>query len=843
MKPATFQKKPKIHKARALILCLLPLLLLPDCRLLRHYYKAPAPPKSGLIVIKGLGKDVTVRRDALGTPYIEARNEEDLFCAAGYVMANDRLWQMVAMKMVMQGRLAEIVGKDMLKLDVFMRSLNVKHFVDRAMKDFTPRSRRILESFSRGVNTYMATCRELPPEFSLTGYKPEPWSPEDCLYVFAMLNINVSFNFLEELHFLILAGKLGYKKAAYLFPVYPDEELPFEEAEKLKDIPADRLLGDNDRIFAAVNSLQKLLPVNYPASNNWALAGSRTVGGRPIIANDTHLALMIPNSWMILHLKCPTYEAAGVAVPGIPLVTLGYNGKLAWGVTMVMADSQDIFIEKMKREGKKTLYLYKGKWQPVATRSEVFRMKGGKKLTLEMSGTVHGPLLNEGLKRLGKEPEMEVQPLEMESSYGIALTWAVEDGAGTFEGFYDLAKGSTMKEARKAISRINSIYLNFIYGDRKSIAWQVSGKYPIRKRGKGYLPSPGWDGAYDWKGFVPFNAQPHSENPAAGYLVTANHRTVKKGYPHLLSSSWYAPERAQRIAQVLSKLRKGTFEDMNRLHFDRHSLLAERMRDKLAKGPLAEKIRSLIPADRDRKRAERVREALEFLAPGRFDANLTAESAPTAVYGALTHCLAREIFLDELGPEDSHAWEAFVQMNLLSYSALQDHMELRHDSPFFDDIRTPQKEGAAEIFYRALDGSMQLCRERMGRNRSCWRWGRLHTYHWKHEFTRKVSFLKGYLNRGPYPAGGDNSTVNVAGVLMGKDFEVHLIPAMRMIVDFNREEPATLVSVPGQSGHPSSPHYEDMIPLFLKGQTSPLPFKAGAVRQQYTSVLTLRGDK
>jgi acyl-homoserine-lactone acylase len=228
-----------------------------------------------------------------------------------------------------------------------------------------------------------------------------------------------------------------------------------------------------------------------------------------------------------------------------------------------------------------------------------------------------------------------------------------------------------------------------------------------------------------------------------------------------------------------------------------------------------------------------------MLTPDRFDATMRVDSAPAAVLGAFVHVFTRETFADELGPEDGLLWHAFVDVSASGYSALQDHLHQREKSPFWDNVGTPKKETKADILALSLARAIQLCRKRMGGDRDKWQWGLLHTYTWRHDITRQVPLLFDGLNRGPFPAGGDSSTPNVSGYYWGKDLDVFLIPILRMIVDFGSEEPLHMLTVPGQSGNPHSPHYADMIPLFLKGELHPMPFGAEAVRKQYSKVLVL----
>jgi len=724
-------------------------------------------------------------------------------------------------------------------MDIFMRTLNAKKFVDEAMQEMDAQALGILTSYCRGVNAYLERHKHLPAEFVLTGYRPERWRPEDTLYVFCMLNLDVSANLIEELDFLILAERLGYEKAAWLFPVYPDEAIPFDEAAKLKDIPADRLVKFQTAFHDLRREMRRKLPLGVPASNNWALSGRRTAGGRTIVENDTHLMLMIPNSWMLLHLKCPTYEAAGVTIPGVPFITLGYNGHVAWGASMVMADSQDLFIERMKSDGSATRYLYRGEWLPVTERKERFRIKGKKSVEATLLETHHGPLLNRALEQVPFPPQLLVQPLPMTSDHGIALRWAVEKTGQTVRAFYDLGKARNVAEARQAAQAVHAMYLNLVFGDKDSIAWQVTGAFPIRGKGKGLLPSPGWTGEYDWTGFLDPEERPSALDPAEGFITTANNRTVPRDFPHQLTSSWFHSDRRDRIARVLEKMDTAGMEDMLKLQGEQFSLMAQKVQALLFSETLRGKLTARINRWPDERKKARAAEALQSLAPDRFNAVMAPESASPAVMGAFMHCFTRELFLDELGGDRNLYWEALLDANMTSYPAPEDHLFYRPESPFWDNILTTEKESREDIIAEALQNAVVLLEKQLGSNRQKWQWGKIHTYHWQHDFTKQTIFFHSYFNRGPYPAGGDAHSVNVATFVWGDDFHVVLIPAMRMIVDFGQDEPMSLIAVPGQSGNPSSPHYGDMIPLFLSRDGCPMPFRKENVEKQYRDMLRI----
>lgn len=817
---------------------------LSGCAGLKFFFRSSVDQPEGTISLPGLTDEAIIRRDDLGIPYIEAQSERDLMLATGYAMASDRLWQMTLFKMAAQGRLAELFGKEMLPLDLYLRTIGIKLFTDRAYAVLSPELKDPLQSFAEGVNEYIAHHRgKLPPEFVLAGVEPPPWQPEDSLYVFGIANLGLSVNLTEELAFLTLAGRVGLEKAAWLFPVHPDEELPFAEAQKLSGLDLAGSAALLQGLAAVSDSLAGIIGRGAPASNNWALAGFRTHSGRPLVANDTHLDLTIPSMWMIMHLKSPAYEAAGVMIPGVPLVNLGFNGQVAWGCTMVMADNQDIFLEKLRNENGRTCAEYRGGCEPLIERVETFKIKGRAPKTRVIRSTRHGPLLNDALAGGATGLQSPIVPLPADSRLGLAFRWSQADGETGPRGLSRLGIARNLKEARQAMSDIDIIYLNMVYADAEGIAWQTTGRFPKRPRGRGLFPSPGWTGEYDWDGYLPFAEQPHSENPPEGFLLTANNRTLPREEAARYGSAWIGPERADRIRALISGLKAATAGDMMAVQADQLSLMAEKTQKVLFSDGLAGAVLQAIDALPQSAHRKEALAARELLSPKKFDAVMRADSASAALLGAFHYSLTRNIFLDELGPEESVTWKAFLKVNPLSYNAPEDHLLGREDSPFWDVVTTPEKETKPDILARSLADAYRFLTRRLGKNPARWEWGKLHTYHWRSEVSAQAGFLGPLFDRGPYPAGGDFHTVNVTGYTWGEDFRVWVIPAMRFVVDFGLEEPAFLVVSVGQSGNPVSEHYADMIPLWLEVKNHPLPFQRENVLEQYHHVLVLKPCK
>ncbi|RME93021.1 MAG: penicillin acylase family protein [Candidatus Hydrogenedentota bacterium] len=785
---------------------------------LRARFSRSAAVTQGKLKVEGLQKPVLVLRDKLGVPYIEAKNNHDLFFAVGYTMASERLWQMTAMKMLSQGRLSEIIGEKTLPLDLFTRTLGIRRYYVRAYQKLPQHIKATLQAFADGVNAYVSN-QVLPPEFFLVNYRPEKWKPEDSLTIFGLMNAMLSTNLNEEFIFLKLAQALGHQKAAWLFPTYPGEDLPFQEAKKLEGVSLAGLFQDEQSGFAGIFSVLDNLPWGIPASNNWAFGPNRTKSGKSIIANDTHLEIGMPGNWIMMNLSSPDYRAAGVMLPGTPIIALGANPYFSWGATMVMGDTQDLFLEKLKVQNGKMYYLYRGKWFPVLEKKAEFFVKGKGKVEKVLRFTKHGPLYNEVVSN---QPLSGFQPVQLKIKYGVAGRWTAADGDLSMIGFYELAKAKNLQEARKAMSKIRTICLNIVYGNANHIAWQVTGYYPKRKKGRGLFPSPGWTGEYEWMGYSSFEQNPHVKDPAAGVIGTANHRTVAENYPIRLSSSWYSPGRSYRLQQYFKHVKKADFHTVLKMQSDVISVIGQKARDVILAIVTEKQVGKDI-----------------FSLVKKFNGSMDKNSAPAAFMSAFYHFFARETFADELGGIHSSLWDAFLSANRRSYGAVEDHLLYRSTSPFYDNVNTKAKESKKDIIIKSLKRAYAFLQDEMGEDESSWQWGKLHTYHFNHAFGKKNAILHSYFSRGPYPASGGMHTLNVSGVNWGKDFDTFIIPALRLIADYSQEEPNYLIIYAGISGNPESNHYDDMLPLWMSVQNHPLPLKKKNIEKQYTEKLEL----
>ncbi|MBC3488684.1 penicillin acylase family protein [Pseudomonas sp. SWRI50] len=762
-------------------------------------YQDSVPPTTGVQPLKGLAQNVSVRRNAMGAPLIESGNFHDALFSLGYVHAGDRIEQMVAMRLLAQGRLAELAGSDALDIDRLMRAANLKQSAAQQYADASPRLKRFFEVYARGVNAYLFRYRDkLPASLASSGHRPEYWKPEDSALIFSLYAFSQSVNLQEELSALTLAQKVGSDKLAWLLPGAPDEPLADSEVEKLKGLNLASQLPGLPALAAASQKLADLDLLGSPGSANLALAGQRSRSGKSLLASDSQAA------WALSPVQIHTgkYQVAGLSLPGLPIVLAGYNGKIAWSSSAVMADNQDLYLEQLRRQGNQLSYLADGKWLPARARSETFFVRGQRPLREVMYDTRHGTLL--------------AQPAS--ASLGLALNLPQFKGDRSLDALFDLTRAKTVERAFDSTREVAAAALNFVFAEPEHIGWQVSGRYPNRREGQGLLPSPGWDGRYDWDGYADPMLHPYDQDPPAGWIGHANQRSLPRGYGMQLSNTWYYPERAERLAQLAGNGRHDS-RSLMALQNDQVTLLADKLKQMFdAPGmaqPLKQAIDALPPAQRDK-----ARDALARLKA--FDGRLSPVSADAALYELFLQAFARETFLDDLGPESSPAWQAFVSNARLSYSAQADHLLGREDSPFWDDRSTPQKEDKPVILARSLAAAVDAGTAQLGADRRAWQWGKLHQYRWP---APAYHGLGDALSRSPLAAGGDFSTLALTPYAWGRDFDTRLPASARMVVDFGQAEPLQVLTSSGQSGNAASPHYSDGLDAWFKGRFMSLPLQ------------------
>lgn len=775
------------------------------------FVRRPWPQVKGEVTAPGLGAAVEVIRDRWGIPHIYAAHEADLYMAQGFVHAQDRLWQMEFNRRIAAGRLGETLGPPLLDADRFLRTLGLRRAAEADWAVLGAEARAALEAYARGVNLYLETHRgRLPLEFTLLGVEPEPWTPVDSLSWGKLMGLTLSLNHPSELLRRRIAEKLGEDAVGRLLPPYPAGGpviVPGADAAATMVEPREALWR---RFHPALAPL--LAPGAAWASNNWVVAGTRTAGGAPILGNDTHLGLGMPSVWYENGLHGGRIDAVGFSFPGMPLVVIGHNGRIAWGITNMCSDVQDFFIERLDDPEEPRRYEYQGAWRDLEVTTESIPLKGAEPATLTVRRTHHGPLMNDVMEELAEAPPM-------------ALAWTSLEGGPLVEGLLGVNLAGSWEELRQALSLWDSPSVNFGYADAAgNIGYQSTGRIPIRAPGhRGLAPVAGWDGEHEWQGFIPFAELPSVLNPTRGFLVTANNKVVADDYPYHLAYDMADPYRARRMTDVLAADESFTLEDAQALQADLRSL------------PAAELVPYLLAVEPESGPQRRAQELLEG-----WDFELRADSPAAAVYETWVWFLWSRLLEDELGEELMADYRALAAAQMPLLPAIL----ARPDDPWIDDVTTPETETREEVVRASLAAAVAWLEERQGADPRGWEWGRLHPAVFRHAplGASGIGILERIFNGPSMPVGGDTFTVDEATPGTQERFASTFGVSQRLIVDLGDLESSLAVNSTGQSGHAFHRHRADQTPLWQRVEYHPLPFGREAVDAAAESTLTLRPE-
>ena len=774
--------------------------------LYRLALRQPQSQLDGVVAVPGLKTDVEVVRDRAGVPHIYAANERDLYYTFGYVHAQDRLWHMEFNRRAAGGRLSEIFGEPALVFDRFMRRLGLTHVAMAELIPMEPEERAILEAYSAGVNGFLETHRHrLPLEFRILNFRPGPWEPLDSLITGKMLSWLLSANWDSEWFRARLVAQLGLDAAAALEPGYP-------AGHPITVAPGVSYDGMADSLLEQFQATQRDLGLLSGAmSNSWAVGPERSVTGGPILASDPHLRAQMPSIWYEAHLCGGSLDVIGATLPGTPVVMIGHNQRIAWGITASMVDTQDLFLERVNPDDPR-LYETPNGWEPLSVRRETIYVRGRKEpIVEEIQETRHGPSLSPLLP--GETRLLTVQSPILRPQKAL-------------RGMVRLNRAGHWDEFRAALANLD-VALNVVYADRDgNIGYQLSGKVPRRGKGTGLLPTPGWDVSYDWRGLIPFDELPSAFNPPEGYVVSANNRIVGDDYPFVLSHDWIDGFRAMRIENQLRSREKHSADDFAAMHLDVYSEAARQL--------------VVLMADVEGDNPLQVR-ALEHLR--RWDCRLTADSVSATIYVVLRQHLVRNVFGPRLGPllgqyvgsapSESVAGSAYPARITGFLIDL-----LRKADPSWLATQT-EFESWLELKRVSLAQTVLHLRSTIGDDLDTWRWGQLHQVRWDHPLGR-VKPLDRVFCRGPFPIGGDADTPCQTALAPGGYAATEWIPSYRQIVDLGDLSNSRSIHSTGQSGLPGSPHYDDFIRPWIEGRYHPMLYDRKAILNDLEHMLVLR---
>lgn len=758
---------------------------------------------SGSHTVQGLKSPVEIRRDPEGVPYVYAQDRHDLFFAQGYMHAQDRLWQMEVNRRLALGRLSEVFGPAALDTDRLARTMGFGRMAAADHDLMTDELRALLQAYIDGVNACIAAIGDrLPVEFKLAKFKPEPYEPLHVLAWARLLTLQLSNGWGHELARAHFMRALGPEFAPEL-DIRHDPRNPRTLPE---GIEFNALLPDG-----RLQALQGPFLQEMGGSNAWALHGSRTDTGQPYLCSDPHLMGLMPAIWYQVYLECPDFRVQGVSLPGMPLVMIGHNRDISWGITLAYSDIQDLFVEQFE-EGGSHRYLHKGEWKQAQVVEEVIAIKGQAPHAERVVVTHNGPVVTGVIDTGGQM---------------LALNSPALRPSRLIAGWFGLDKARNWDDFVSALRYIDAPGLNIVYADVKgNIGYYMTGKTPVRGKGRGEMPSPGWTGEYDHVGHVPFEQMPHSLNPERGYVVSANNQVVGDDFPHFMGNVWMNGYRARRIEELLLGKARWGRDDFPAIHMDVFC------RPGVA---FAAHFEGLAVA------GELERHALQSLCD--WDGMLTVDSVGGCVYQVTRRELLRLLYRIAAGDDRHEPWLIGRGMDPVFFKVSE--FQGKDTTALLDLLDNAGSRllakagGKAAALSAALAAAVTFLRQTLGHDVSQWQWGRLH----KVEFPHAMAIQKPMdrvFNLGPWPIPGDTDTVFQTSIRPDIPYFANLaIPSYRQIVDLADFDRSLWVKPPGQSGQLGSTHYGDQVAPFLEGRYFPMLWTREKVEAYALQVLKL----
>ncbi len=729
------------------------------------------PIIDGELAVSMLDEDVTVTRDDKGVPHIFAETDADLYRAQGYVQAQDRLFQMDLARRQASGRLSEIIGEATIETDKHFRTFSLRNAAEKSLAAYDPASKQVLEWFAEGVNAFMEEAKStntLSYEFALLGYEPEEWTVVDSLTIgkYMAYDLGGNWNTLAFRHWAL--QNFDEEKAKELFITYPENASSIIEANKENPVS----------VVGQFNA--ELLPNEFNGSNNWVVSGDKTKSGKPILADDPHLGLSTPSIWYQMHLQSPEQNVSGVIFAGIPGIILGHNEEIAWGVTNVGPDVQDLYIE-IPNPDNPTQFRYDGEWEQAEVRDEPIKVKDGETVDFEVIVTRHGPIMTDLVFK------------ETEPSAQFSMQWTALQATAELRAVLGFNKSKTWNEFENALEDFKAPAQNFVFASKDgTIAYKANGQIPLRKQGDGQLPVPGDSSDYGWQGFIPWDELPTVVNPEQGFIATANNEVIGDEYPYHITDFWAQPYRYERIKEVLEANDSITVEDMMNLQMDQHNLYAREF--------LPDLLTSIKTMDKDGKYAEVIAMLEDW---NMVDAK---DLGAPLVFHTLMLQLQEVLFKEQM-PEDMYKM-MYGKFNITDQLLRKTYAGER-------SIWMEEQGGVDAAVFEALERTVAQIENQFGKNVSKWQWGDFHQLTFDHTLGSASPILAAYFNAKKVPIGGSKVTVQAADNDLAGN--VNHGASWRFVADVGDLSSAFHIVGPGQSGHVKSDWYQDQVMDWANG--------------------------
>ncbi|WP_456272468.1 penicillin acylase family protein [Bacillus sp. AK031] len=785
------QKKPvfkrKWVKITTIIISVVLFLLMLTAAFGYWFVTKSLPDLEGEMVTKHVQGEVTVIRDDRGVAQINAANIKDMFFVQGYITGQDRLFQMDMTRRLASGQLSEVVGEAALETDIFYRSIGMHRTIDALMEKVDPETEEIVNAYANGVNAYIEEAfsnGKQPLEFRLLGYKPEPWSIRDTGLVVKYMGYMLSGDHRNELTNYQLIKELGPEAAkAYLSEYQVDDAFPtIYQTDEIEPFSAQSLL-----------KLAAHAPSEFNGSNNWVISGEHTESGFPMIANDPHLALDIPGIWYQTHLNLEgDFHSIGVTVPGVPGVTLGHNEHMAWGVTALSVDQEDLFLERVHPE-KPSYYEFDGSWEQADVFEEKINIKDAEEPHIErVEVTRNGPIINKVLN--GNAPYQ-----------AIAFNWTGFQAGEEINNFLNLTRATNIIEFNKALDGFVTPALSWVFADKQgNIGYRGQALMPVRQS-SGQLPVPGWDPQYQWDGFIPNSEVPRIVNPDRGYIVTANNKPVDDSYPYEIGRSFY-PYRAERITEMIeTKISKNELfklEDMQAIQNDFLNSQSRALIPLLVKA-LERSFESIEQA------TEQEEEVLQLLKD--WDFVETSDSAAALIWNHWYLTFNEALFKDIVSFNYSH--RAVTHRMLLEADQHPEHL-------LFTDLEKDKQKSLDSLARDTFIEAIKNIEELQGDNPAKWEWGNWHRMTLEHPLG-SVKPLHLLFNVGDWKVGGSGATPGAISFDSTTGSANHGA-GWRFIGDLSSDDNYFDIIMPGQSGQVFSPFYKDQADEWINQELFPM---------------------
>lgn len=790
------------HPALSLFLAVVVLPLFVAALALRSYLLGTLPQQAGELQVEGLSAPVSISRDPHGVTRIEAETDSAVFFAMGYVHAQDRLWQLELSRRMAQGRLAEVFGRQALGLDIYVRTLGIHASAKQSVQALGANAQASLHAYAAGINAWIAEGHRLPVEFTLLGIEPQPWTPADSISWLKMFALNLSGNYQRDLNRYLLANKLGPRNSQVLL----DDRSALGPATTSSVAPADF-----DALAQLANlgaDLEQQWGIGSRAigSNAWVVAARHAKDGVATLANDPHVGLDLPSVWYAVELSGDRLKSAGMSIIGLPIVLLGRNEQIAWGATNMMADTMDLYLEDVSPE-RADHYRRGDEWRAFDSHVETIAVKA------DFPAVLREPLAPVEIRVRRTDLGPVISDLIGGAERPLSLRWVGDSGSDvSYEAFLRLNYASDWRSFADAMQTHVSPALNLFYLDRQhNIGHLAVGRIPIRGRGDGSTPVPGWDAGAGWTGFIPPAEMPRSLNPEQGFIVSANNRVTDADYPYFISRDWAEPERAQRIEALLrDAIGSGTgmgIADHTAVQldtFDRQPTellprLLEVTREDL--DPQLERMLAILQA---------------------WDGTTAADSIGATVYHAWVQQLRLHLFADDLKP---HWGNPALKQRMQQLTADTPVPGIRAalastEFDWCDRGDTTEHESCDRILLDALTDAEYQLSKLLGSDIDDWQWGNAHQAIYRH---RPFSSIKGldFLFERRAPRGGSPNSINLSEFRFdAKDGYVQQVgAAFRQVIQFPQGGARHLyANSTGQSGNVMSAHYDDMVEAFSVGE-------------------------